>query len=251
MPRIPYLLQSLSEVVIEPRQVPSTSADAERLKALLPSFYGQPQIYLKRGAKKGEFPPLRIGVVLSGGQAPGGHNVIAGLCDGVKSLNPKSHLFGFTGGPSGVVDNHLIEITDDLLAHYRNVGGFDLIGSGRTKIESEAQLAEALKTCTQHDLDGLVIVGGDDSNTNAAILADYFKKHGCKTCVIGVPKTIDGDLKGEFIEISFGHDTACRVYSEMIGNLMRDAMSARKYWHFIKLMGRSASHIALECALQT
>lgn len=195
--------------------------------------------------------PLHIGVVLSGGQAPGGHNVITGLYDAIKKLHPESMLIGFLNGPSGIVKDESIELTGQLLAEYRNQGGFDLLGSGRTKIETEEQFKAALETVRRHNLNGLVIVGGDDSNTNAAFLAEYFASHHCETCVVGVPKTIDGDLKSEAIEVSFGFDTASKHYSETIGSLMRDVLSAGKYYYFIKLMGRTASHITLECALQT
>jgi pyrophosphate--fructose-6-phosphate 1-phosphotransferase len=193
---------------------------------------------------------LTVGVVLSGGQAPGGHNVIAGLFDALATFSPKSRLIGFLGGPSGIVKNSSVEITSELLSTYRNQGGFDIIGSGRTKIETPDQFAKALNSCKEHDLDGLVVIGGDDSNTNAAFLAEYFLNHGCKTAVVGVPKTIDGDLKNSEIELSFGFDTACKTYCEIIGNIARDAASAKKYYYFVKLMGRSASHITLECALQ-
>jgi pyrophosphate--fructose-6-phosphate 1-phosphotransferase len=195
--------------------------------------------------------PLVVGVVFSGGQAAGGHNVISGLFDGLKKLNPDSRLIGFLNGPNGIIENKKIEITEERLAPYRNQGGFDLIGSGRTKIETPEQFKAAEKAVVDNSLDGLVIIGGDDSNTNAAFLSEYFIAHGIKTNVVGVPKTIDGDLKNEWIEISFGFDTACKIYSEIIGNIIRDALSAKKYYYFIKLMGRSASHITLECALQT
>ena len=195
--------------------------------------------------------PLHVGVLLSGGQAAGGHNVIIGLFEAINKLNSSSKLLGFLGGPAGVIENHYKELTPTFLSGFRNTGGFDMIGSGRTKIESPEQLEAAFNCCTNHQLTALVIIGGDDSNTNAAVLAEYFIHKGCATQVIGVPKTIDGDLKNPFIPISFGFDTACKIYSEMIGNICRDALSAKKYTHFIKLMGRSASHIALECALQT
>jgi len=198
-----------------------------------------------------EHRPLRIGVVLSGGQAAGGHNVIAGLYDAQKKLNPDSELFGFLNGPKGITDNKYREITQELLAAYRNLGGFDLIGSGRTKIETPEQFKAAEATVRALRLDGLVIIGGDDSNTNAALLAEYFLVQNCPTAVVGVPKTIDGDLTNSDIEISFGFDSAVKTYSEIIGNIARDALSAKKYYYFIKLMGRSASHIALECAMQT
>lgn len=195
--------------------------------------------------------PLRIGVVLSGGQAPGGHNVIVGLYDALKKMHPASHLIGFLGGPSGILTNQYRELDQEILACYRNTGGFDMIGSGRTKIETPEQFKTALKTCTELNLGGLLIIGGDDSNTNAALLAEYFLQAGSPICVIGAPKTIDGDLKNRYIETPFGFDTASKIYSEMIGNICRDALSAKKYTHFIRLMGRSASHVALECALQT
>lgn len=195
--------------------------------------------------------PLKIGVVLSGGQAAGGHNVITGLFDALQELNIENRVIGFLNGPGGIVRNKTLEITQELLAPYRNQGGFDLIGSGRTKIETRDQFQATLNAVQANDLDGLIIIGGDDSNTNAAFLAEYFASLACKTCVIGVPKTIDGDLQGDNIEISFGFDTACKTYSEIIGNIARDALSAKKYYYFIKLMGRSASHITLECALQT
>ena len=194
---------------------------------------------------------MRIGVVLSGGQASGGHNVITGLFDALKTLQASSSLYGFLDGPSGIVENKYKELTESLLAPYRNQGGFDLLGSGRTKIETPEQLKASLDNVLKLQLDGLVVIGGDDSNTNAAVLAEYFAEHGCKTRVVGVPKTIDGDLQNEQVGISFGFDSACKVYSEMIGNIARDALSAKKYYHFIKLMGRSASHITLECALST
>jgi diphosphate-dependent phosphofructokinase len=194
---------------------------------------------------------LKVGVVFSGGQAAGGHNVIAGLLDGLHKLNGKSQLFGFLDGPSGIIDGKYKELTKSILDPYRNQGGFDLIGSGRTKIETDEQLQASVATCKKLQLDGLVIVGGDDSNTNGAILAEFFLQNGCNTHVIGVPKTIDGDLKNEQVAISFGFDTACKTFSELIGNIARDALSAKKYTHFIKLMGRSASHITLECALAT
>jgi pyrophosphate--fructose-6-phosphate 1-phosphotransferase len=194
---------------------------------------------------------LRVGVVLSGGQAPGGHNVISGLFDALKKLHPETQLIGFLGGPSGILENDSVEITAKLLAPFRNTGGFDLIGSGRTKIETREQFSKALQTAKLNQLDGLVVIGGDDSNTNAALLAEYFRAHAASTVVVGVPKTIDGDLKSREIEISFGCDTACKTFSETVGNILRDCNSAKKYYYFVKLMGRSASHIALECALQT
>lgn len=206
---------------------------------------------LKLGKKKlKDTSAKRIGVVFSGGQAPGGHNVIAGLYTALKKINSKSKLFGFLNGPSGLLEKKYIEITGTKINQYRNLGGFDMIGSGRTKIEGEEALIQALKSSSELNLDGFIIIGGDDSNTNAAVLAEYFKRHNCKTVVVGVPKTIDGDLQNDHVEISFGYDTACKLYAELIGNIATDALSSQKYYHFIKLMGRAASHITLECALQ-
>lgn len=250
IPVIPDLLNNLQSVELVESEKTEAKANQEVIQKLFPHTYGKPLLTLSPG-KNTPPRPLKIGVVFSGGQASGGHNVISGLFDTIKSLHSNSMLLGFLGGPSGIVDNKTIEITEELLNPYRNQGGFDLIGSGRTKIETEEQLKSSLKTCKDLVLDGLVIIGGDDSNTNAAILAEYFIENQCTTCVVGVPKTIDGDLKNEHVEVSFGFDTACKVYSEMIGNIERDALSAKKYFHFIKLMGRSASHIALECALKT
>ncbi len=196
-------------------------------------------------------PPLKIGVVLSGGQAAGGHNVITAIYDALQELNPESTLIGFLNGPGGIIRNKTVELTGELLANYRNQGGFDVIGSGRTKVETPEQFRAALHAVTENDLDGLVIIGGDDSNTNAAFLAEYFWSFKCKCAVIGVPKTIDGDLQNEAIELPFGFDSACKTYAETIGNICRDCLSAKKYYYFIKLMGRSASHITLECALAT
>ena len=225
-------------------------ADQAMIKKLFPDTYGLPAIEFAAG-KKAETKAIKAGVILSGGQAPGGHNVIAGLYDGLKKLNAKNELFGFQGGPSGLIDDKYIKLTDKIIDSYRNTGGFDMICSGRTKLETEEQFEKVMANCKKHGITAIVIIGGDDSNTNACTLAQYLlaKKSGIQ--VIGCPKTIDGDLKNEWIEVSFGFDTATKVYSEMVGNIMRDANSARKYWHFIKVMGRSASHIALECALQT
>lgn len=223
----------------------------EELASHFSQLLGQPILNFKESTTEVHHHPLRIGVVLSGGQAPGGHNVIAGLYDALKKLNGKSTLFGFLNGPSGIIKNKYRELMEDEINKYRNTGGFDLIGSGRTKIETPEQFASSLQTAQKLELDGIVVIGGDDSNTNAALLAQYFREHGCKTNVVGVPKTIDGDLKNKYIEISFGFDTACKTYSEIIGNIMRDTLSAKKYWFFAKLMGRSASHVTLEVALQT
>jgi diphosphate-dependent phosphofructokinase len=246
-PTLPRILQQIENLELEEGK---SSPTTEKIQALFPKSYRQPIVHFKLQAGK-KHVPLRVGVVLSGGQAAGGHNVIIGLFDALKRLHPHSRLYGFLGGPSGIIENRYNELTQEMLANFRNSGGFDLIGSGRTKIETQEQLDSALKTCNRLNLEGLVIIGGDDSNTNAAILAEYFLTHDCKTCVIGVPKTIDGDLKNVYIEAPFGFDTACKIYSQMIGNICRDALSAKKYTHFIKLMGRSASHIALECALET
>jgi pyrophosphate--fructose-6-phosphate 1-phosphotransferase len=227
-------------------------AAGDALQALFKNTYGKPVVTFEAGGDAAALSgPLTVGVILSGGQAPGGHNVIAGLFDGLKRGNAASRLLGFKGGPSGLIDGAFMEITAALIDGYRNTGGFDIIGSGRTKIESPEQFAASLETARRLALDAIVIIGGDDSNTNAALLAEYFVTKGSTTRVIGCPKTIDGDLKNEYIEASFGFDTASKTYSELIGNIERDANSAKKYWHFIKLMGRSASHIALECALQT
>ena len=222
----------------------------EEIKAMFPNTYGMPVIRFEAG-EAAVCDTFNVGIILSGGQAPGGHNVISGLYDGVKSLNPASKLYGFLMGPGGLVDHKYVEFTDDFINEYRNTGGFDIIGSGRTKLEEVDQFESGIKILRQLGIKALVIIGGDDSNTNACVLAEYYaaKQYGVQ--VIGCPKTIDGDLKNEQIETSFGFDTACKTYSELIGNIQRDCNSARKYWHFIKLMGRSASHIALECALQT
>jgi pyrophosphate--fructose-6-phosphate 1-phosphotransferase len=230
---------------IEPKQ------DKKQLKKIFTHSYGKPAVKFSKGENVLAAKPLTVGVLLSGGPAAGGHNVIAGLFDGLKKGSSESKLIGFLNGPGGLVDDKHMEISADLMNSYRNTGGFDMIGSGRTKIETQEQFEKALVTATSHGLDAVVIVGGDDSNTNAAVLSEYFASKGASISVVGVPKTIDGDLKNEWIETSFGFDTATKLYSELIGNICRDAASGRKYWHFIKLMGRSASHIALECALQT
>ncbi|MDD2404320.1 MAG: diphosphate--fructose-6-phosphate 1-phosphotransferase [Lentisphaerae bacterium] len=232
--------------------IPTTAAgDAEKIEKLFPATYGNPEIIFQKSAQAKSGTPLNVGVILSGGQAPGGHNVIAGIYDGVKSIHQGSKVFGFLKGPDGLIKNQLIELTGDIIDAHRNTGGFDMIGSGRTKLEQEEHFIAAQKHCEANGISTLVIIGGDDSNTNACLLAEYFKSRKIAINVIGCPKTIDGDLKNSCIETSFGFDTACRVYSELIGNIERDANSAKKYWHFIKLMGRSASHICLECALQT
>lgn len=225
-------------------------ADQAAIKELFPNTYGMPFVTFE-SANTPLQATANVGVILSGGQAPGGHNVIAGLFDGLKKLNPDNKLYGFLGGPSGLVDHKYIELTADIIDEYRNTGGFDIIGSGRTKLEEKAQFDSGIEICKQLGINAIVIIGGDDSNTNACVLAEYYLQKNCGIQVIGCPKTIDGDLKNAMIETSFGFDTACKVYAEMIGNIERDANSAKKYWHFIKLMGRSASHVTLECALQT
>lgn len=223
----------------------------EEIKALFPNTYGMPLVEFVPTTETKTYAPINIGVILSGGQAPGGHNVICGLFDELKKQNPENKLYGFLMGPGGLVDHKYKELTADVINEYRNTGGFDMIGSGRTKLETHEQFESGLKIIRELGIKALVIIGGDDSNTNACMLAEYYAAKNAGVAVIGCPKTIDGDLKNEQIETSFGFDTACKTYAELIGNIQRDANSARKYWHFIKLMGRSASHIALECALQT
>ena len=249
-PKLPATLRCpVRAVKGEPTQ---SVADQEAVKALFPNTYGLPELTFERddSAMPPE-KPFNVGVILSGGQAPGGHNVICGLFDGIKALNKYCRLYGFLGGPNGLVKHRYRELTEDEIEKYRNTGGFDIIGSGRTKLEKPEQFEAGLEILRELKIVALVIIGGDDSNTNAAVLAEYFEAHNAGVQVIGVPKTIDGDLKNEHVEISFGFDTATKVYSELIGNVARDCNSAKKYWHFMKLMGRSASHIALECALQT
>lgn len=250
-PVLPKVLRAITEIEAVEKESSSHDSSHEALKSHFPHIFGQNDVQFLANRREKKSKPLRVGVVLSGGQAAGGHNVIAGLYDALQCYHLNSHLIGFLGGPQGIIDNKYREITEKVLADYRNTGGFDLIGSGRTKIETKEQMAAALKHVQNLSLDGLVIIGGDDSNTNAAFLAEYFESKKCATRVIGVPKTIDGDLKSADIEISFGFDTACKVYAALIANIARDALSAKKYYHFIKLMGRSASHIALEMALQT
>jgi pyrophosphate--fructose-6-phosphate 1-phosphotransferase len=248
-PLLPLFLQDLKSVIVE-KQEKKGVMDSE-LQELFRYTHYLPLLSIKSGSSISEPTPLKVGVVLSGGQAPGGHNVISGLLDALKKLNSSSQLIGFLDGPSGILKNQFIELTEEKVAAYRNQGGFDIIGSGRTKIESPEQFEAASQTLKKHHLDGLVIVGGDDSNTNAAFLAEFCQQRALPTRVIGVPKTIDGDLKNDFIETSFGFDTASKIYSEIIGNLAKDSLSAKKYYFFIKMMGRSASHLTLECALQT
>ena len=248
-PKLPKELKG--NVIIKEGKATQSVADQTEIKKLFPNTYGMPIVTFESAAKAASNEAINVGVILSGGQAPGGHNVISGIFDGVKSLNKNSKVYGFLGGPGGLVDHKYIELTDTIIDEYRNTGGFDIIGSGRTKLEETAQFDKGVEICNKLGIKALVIIGGDDSNTNACVLAEYYLQNKTGIQVIGCPKTIDGDLKNEMIETSFGFDTACKVYSEVIGNIMRDANSAKKYWHFIKLMGRSASHIGLECALQT
>ncbi len=252
MPKLPKSLAKHGPFVkVEEGNATAPSADQAALKERFPNTYGLPMASITQAAGDGTSEPLKIGVILSGGQAPGGHNVIAGLYDAVKAVNSDSELYGFLGGPSGLVENKYCKLTGDIIDRYRNTGGFDIIGSGRTKLETEEQFDKVAATCREHGIHGVVVVGGDDSNTNACMLAEYFLANNIDIQVIGCPKTIDGDLKNEQIPIPFGFDTATKVYSELIGNILSDVNSAKKYWHFIRVMGRSASHIALETALQT
>ncbi|HVE15803.1 MAG TPA: diphosphate--fructose-6-phosphate 1-phosphotransferase [Chthoniobacterales bacterium] len=248
-PKMPASLHELSGTL---RSDPPP-AISEDVRSRFPRTFDLPTVtFVPNGtAPTSSARPLRVGVILSGGPAPGGHNVIAGLLDALNRIHPGSTLHGFLNGPAGVLNDAGRELDGPLVDRYRNTGGFDLIGSGRTKLESESDFRKAMETIQARELTGLVVIGGNDSNTNACMLAEYASANGSPLCVVGIPKTIDGDLKGPGIETSFGFDTACKVYSELVGNINRDALSVRKYWHFIKLMGRSASHIALECALQT
>ncbi len=251
-PKLPATLANgINKLVVKEGEKTQSVADQKEIQELFKNSYGMPTVTFETSDKEEMKPAKNIGVILSGGQAPGGHNVIAGIFDALKQANPENKLYGFLGGPSGIIDGKYIELTEDIINAYRNTGGFDIIGSGRTKLETEEQFEKALNVCKNLNVTGIVIIGGDDSNTNAALLAEWFlaKKAGIQ--VIGCPKTIDGDLKNEQIEISFGFDTATKTYAELVGNIQRDANSAKKYWHFIKLMGRSASHVALEVGLQT
>ena len=252
IPKLPGMLRNgINEISVKEGKETSSVADQEKIKALFPNTYGKKEIVFEKGKNTSASKKQVVGVILSGGQAPGGHNVVSGLFDALKATNKENVLLGFLGGPSGLTDDKFVEITGDFLDKYRNTGGFDIIGSGRTKLETEEQFKVAAEVCKKHGITAIVIIGGDDSNTNAAVLAEYFAAHNTGVQVIGCPKTIDGDLKNEDIDCSFGFDTACKTYSELIGNIERDANSAKKYWHFIKVMGRSASHVALECALET
>lgn len=247
-PKMPTTLAGSVEMV--EGAATESVADQEEIKSLFPNTYGLPLVRFEAGAGNKTYSPINVGVILSGGQAPGGHNVIAGIFDGIKNIHSDSRLFGFILGPAGLIEHNYMELTAEIIDEYRNTGGFDIIGSGRTKLESKEQFDKGLVILKALDIKALVVIGGDDSNTNACVLAEYYAAIDAGVQVIGCPKTIDGDLKNSMIETSFGFDTACKVYSEVIGNIQRDCNSARKYWHFIKLMGRSASHITLECALQ-
>ncbi len=248
-PKLPIVLTGAVKAV--EGQPTNSVADQEEIKKLFPNTYGLPELRVEKSSNTQPSKPINVGVILSGGQAPGGHNVICGLFDGIKKIHRDSRLYGFLMGPGGFVDHKYMELTAPFIADYRNTGGFDIIGSGRTKLETKEQFDKGLEILKELNIQALVIIGGDDSNTNAAVLAEYYKSINAGVQVIGCPKTIDGDLKNDVIETSFGFDTATKVYSEVIGNIQRDCNSAKKYYHFIKLMGRSASHIALECALQT
>ena len=270
-PKLPGMLRNgISEISVRNGGATESVADQEKIKALFPNTYGKNEIVFRKGVNTSGSKQLTVGVILSGGQAPGGHNVVCGLYDALKATNSDNVLYGFKGGPSGLLEDDyrilddeyvnqfrntggfdFIIFGDEYIDQYRNTGGFDIIGSGRTKLETEEQFAIVVENCHKHGVNALVIIGGDDSNTNAAVLAEYCAAHNTGIQVIGCPKTIDGDLKNEDIECSFGFDTATKTYSEIIGNIQRDANSAKKYWHFIKVMGRSASHVALECALET
>ena len=251
-PKLPGMLRGgISEISVKVGAPTESVADQAKIKALFPNTYGKEEITFVKGSNTSAAKKQVVGVILSGGQAPGGHNVICGLYDAIKATDRNNVLLGFKGGPSGLIDDNYIEFTDEYINQYRNTGGFDIIGSGRTKLETEEQFKIVTEVAKKHGLTAIVIIGGDDSNTNAAVLAEYMAAHNTGVQVIGCPKTIDGDLKNEDIEASFGFDTATKTYSELIGNIERDANSAKKYWHFIKVMGRSASHVALECALET
>ncbi len=250
-PKLPKTLSNgINNISMQEGAATEAVRDKDSIKELFKNLYGAPIVTFTNGSARTS-EQRNIGVILSGGQAPGGHNVIAGIFDGLKDANPNNKLYGFLGGPSGIIDGKYIELTSDIIDEYRNTGGFDIIGSGRTKLETPEQFEKSLNVCKSLNISAVVIIGGDDSNTNAALLAEWMKERNTGIQVIGCPKTIDGDLKNEQIEISFGFDTATKTYSELIGNIQRDANSAKKYWHFIKLMGRSATHVGLECALRT
>ncbi len=251
-PKLPSSLQNgVNSLELVEGSATQSVRDQEQIQALFENTYGKPTVTFNSSSSSNSSEVRNVGVILSGGQAPGGHNVIAGLYDALKNANSANKLYGFLGGPSGIIEGKYVEFTDEFINDYRNTGGFDIIGSGRTKLETEEQFKSSLEVCRKLNISAVVIIGGDDSNTNAALLAEWFVKNNAGIQVIGCPKTIDGDLKNEQIEISFGFDTATKTYAELIGNIQRDANSAKKYWHFIKIMGRSASHVALEAALQT
>ncbi len=251
-PKLPKILQhDISEISVKVGKATQSVSDQEKIQSLFPNTYGKPEITFENSKSTAQKRKETVGVILSGGQAPGGHNVITGLYDALKAASKDNELIGFKGGPSGLLEDEFVVFNDEFIDEYRNTGGFDIIGSGRTKLETTEQFDVAASVAAKHNLTAIVIIGGDDSNTNAAVLAEYFAEKKTGVQVIGCPKTIDGDLKNGEIEVSFGFDTACKTYSELIGNIERDANSAKKYWHFIKVMGRSASHIALECALET
>ena len=251
-PKLPGMLRNgISEICVKNGDATESVADQEKIKALFPNTYGKNEITFQKGQNTSAAKKQVVGVILSGGQAPGGHNVICGLYDALKATDKDNVLYGFKGGPSGLLDDDYLIFDDEYINQYRNTGGFDIIGSGRTKLETQEQFAVVAKNCKKHGINALVIIGGDDSNTNAAVLAEYFAANNTGIQVIGCPKTIDGDLKNDDIECSFGFDTATKTYAEIVGNIQRDANSAKKYWHFVKVMGRSASHVALETALQT
>ena len=250
-PKLPGMLRNgIKEISVKEGLPTQSVADQEKISALFPNTYGKKEITFEKGTNTSASKKQVVGVILSGGQAPGGHNVVSGLYDALKATDKENVLIGFKGGPSGLLEDSYVVFDDEYIDQYRNTGGFDIIGSGRTKLETEEQFAVAVEVCKKHGITAIVIIGGDDSNTNAAVLAEYMAAHNTGVQVIGCPKTIDGDLKNEDIEISFGFDTATKTYSELIGNIERDCNSAKKYWHFIKVMGRSASHVALECALE-
>ena len=251
-PKLPSsLANGINHLVSKEGSATESVANQEEIKALFKNTYGKPTVTFETSSETASSGIRNVGVILSGGQAPGGHNVIAGLYDALKQANSANKLYGFLGGPSGIIEGKYVEFTDSFIDEYRNTGGFDIIGSGRTKLETEEQFKSSLEVCKKLNLSAVVIIGGDDSNTNAALLAEWFVANNAGIQVIGCPKTIDGDLKNEQIEISFGFDTATKTYGELIGNILRDANSAKKYWHFVKIMGRSASHVAIEAALQT
>ncbi len=251
-PKLPAsLANGINKLLLQEGEKTHSVRDEEQIRELFKNTYGMPVISFEGSEVEQNASTKNVGVILSGGQAPGGHNVIAGLYDALKQSNPNNKLYGFLGGPSGIIEGKYVEFDDEFINAYRNTGGFDIIGSGRTKLETEEQFKSSLEVCKKLNISAVVIIGGDDSNTNAALLAEWFVKNNTGIQVIGCPKTIDGDLKNEQIEISFGFDTATKTYAELIGNIQRDANSAKKYWHFIKIMGRSASHVALEAALQT